>query len=61
MSERGEEFDAKREAYENARADLARLYDAPDKTTAVQMYRGRLKRAQQAVLKAHDAWMAVDA
>lgn len=61
MSERGEGFDAKREAYETARADLARLYDNPDKTTAVHLYRGRLKRAQQAVLKAHAAWVAVDA
>jgi hypothetical protein len=58
VSERGEDFDAKREAYEAARADLARLYDSPDKSTQVHAYRGQLKRAQAAVLRAHNAMMA---
>lgn len=49
------------EAYEAARAALARLYDFPDKTTNIHRYRGQLRRAQAAVLKAHAYWLAAEA
>lgn len=58
MSERGEDFDQKREAYEAAHAELMRLCDNPDKTMPVGEYRGQLRAAEVKMLEAHEAMMA---
>ena len=63
MNERGTDYDAARAAHLAAREELARLYDTPDNTVYVQVYRGQLRRAQANVLRTHkvmvDAWEGV--
>jgi len=58
MSERGADFDAKREAYETARAKLAQLYDNPDKSVSVDTWRMQIRAAQAASNSAHAAMLA---
>ena len=58
MSEQGEDFDAKREAYETARAKLAWLYDHADKTISVDAWRQQIRAAQAASNSAHAAMLA---
>lgn len=58
MSERGEDFDAKREAYEAAQAKLLDLIDGPDNRVPVSVYRSQLKAALQAQQRAHKAMIA---
>ena len=55
MTERGADYDEARAAYLAAREELARLYDTPDKTVYVQVYRGQLRRAQANVTRTHKA------
>ncbi|UYM26584.1 hypothetical protein SEA_BAUER_35 [Arthrobacter phage Bauer] len=57
MSERGEDFDAKREAYDHARAALEKLIDDPDKSVPVREYRDMLAAADAAVQDAHEEMM----
>lgn len=61
MSEQGTDLDAKREAYEDARAKLAWLYDHADKTVSADVYRARIRAAQDASNSAHAAMMAARA
>ena len=58
MSERGADFDAKREAYETAQGRLLDLIDEPDTRVPVAVYRRQLKDALQAQQRAHKAMMA---
>ncbi len=58
MSERGADFDAKQEACEAARVELARLIDEPNKALPLDVYRSQLHAAQRATDAAHDAMMA---
>lgn len=57
-SERGWDFDAKREAYEAAQGKLLDLIDGPTCTASVSEYRRELKSALQAQQRAHKAMMA---
>lgn len=59
MSERGADFDAKREAYEAARAELARLIDEPNKALPLDVYRSQLKAAKRKCQRAHGDMLAV--
>lgn len=56
--ERGLEFAAKRDTYEEARGALQDLYDFPDKSITVSEYRAEVRAAQEAANAAHDAMMA---
>lgn len=58
MSERGADFDAKREAYEAAQARLLDLIDNPLSGGSVSEYWVALKAAQQDQHRAHEAMMA---
>ena len=44
--------------YEEARAKLAWLYDHADKTVSVEVYRARIRAAQDAANSAHAAMLA---
>lgn len=57
MTERGADFDAKREAYEAAQGKLLDLIDQPDYKVPVSEYRAQLKAALQAQQRAHKAMM----
>lgn len=56
-TERGAGFDAKREAYEAARADFFRLIDNPDKSLTIAEYRAQLEAAKNASNDAHEAML----
>lgn len=58
MSERGEDFDSKREAYETAQGKLLDLIDGPNCTVSISEYRRELKAALQAQQLAHKAMMS---
>lgn len=58
MSERGIEFDAKREAYETARQEQAELIDQPVKDVPVCDYIEQLAKARRKVARAHKAMLA---
>ena len=58
MSERGSDFDAKREAYEAAQEKLRALIEGPDKGVHFSEYRRQLKAALDAQQRAHDAMLA---
>jgi len=58
MSERGTEFDTRREAYEAARDNLAGMINIPDKTVTIAEYRTRIKEAQKVAQAAHAAMIA---
>lgn len=55
MSERGEEFDAKKAAYEAANEKLLRLTEMPDKTVSVEDYKAQIRKALAASRRAHKA------
>ncbi len=58
MTERGADFDARQDAYQAARAELARLIDEPNKALPLDVYRSQMHAAQRATNAAHDAMMA---
>lgn len=55
-----ESFDAKREAYETARAERDHIIDHPDRSIPLNQYKAKIKSAQVKCQKAHqamlDAW-----
>ena len=58
MSERGSEFDAKKEAYEVACENLLRLCEMPDKTVSVDEYKVQIRRARAESRRAHKELLA---
>lgn len=57
MSERGDNFDAKKAAYEAARDHLLRLTDMPDKSISVDEYKVQIRKALAASRRAHKAML----
>lgn len=57
-SERGADFDAKREAYEAAQGKLLDLIDNPAKDITIPVYRVMLAHAMRDQRRAHKAMMA---
>ena len=53
MSEQGAEFDAKREAYEKARAERDWLIDHPDRAIPLNKYKAKIRDAQEKCRQAH--------
>lgn len=58
MTERGADFDAKREAYYDARLAMSQLIDYPDKSLPLIEYRAQLKAAKRACQRAHGDMLA---
>ena len=58
MSEQGQEFDAKKDAYEAARSWLLFLLDHPDKAISPDEFKGRIRDAKAECDEAHRALLA---
>ena len=57
MSEQGPDFDARREAYEKARAERDRIIDSRDPNRTPDQYRAAIKDAQHNVNTTHQAML----
>lgn len=58
MSERGQDFDAKRDAYNAAHSWLLFLIDHPERSVSPDEFKGRIRDAKAECDEAHKAMLA---